>query len=404
MANSQHRHFSYRWQGLAKGNTPTQGVIKAPDIHWAKVELQRQGIAVKQLRRLSSYPSFRARITTKDINLFTRQLASLLEVDISLSQGLSLLASSQNNESLKQLILRLKTQINAGLSLANSLREYPAYFDSFYTTLVEVGEQSGTLSLVFQQLGDCRDRSLELKQKIRKALVYPLVVMLVAIGVTLLLLLKVIPTFAATFSRFDAELPAMTSLVIKLSTLLQTHFTTMVWIVGVVVIITLLWRRYLPSSKKCIDRFLLSLPYIGKLQRMMMVACFSRTLATTFAAGVSLDEALNSISKILDNGVFSQAIVSIREQIIAGKKLQQAMASSGEFPPLALQLVALGEETGTLAKNLTRLASQYETEVSDQIDQLLTLLEPALMVVLGLVVGCLIVAIYLPMFQLGNVL
>ena len=394
---------TFDWQAEINGSA-TQGSIQATDIYVARAMLNRQGIEPLRLRPQALQKHRHRPVKNTDITQLIRQIANLLKTGISLSQGLKLMSGIQTNPTIKAILDDIANRINAGQSLASSFKAYPQFFDALLISLVEVGEQSGTLTNILPQLASNREQSHDMKQNIRKSLTYPCIVMVVALAVTLLMMVKVIPTFAETFQRFDAELPTLTLIVFNLSTWLTDNLIAMLSLTTVLSAAFWFWYRFASNAKYQIDSLLLSLPYFGNLLTMSLAGQFTRTLATTFAAGVPLDSALNNIAPTLNNLVYRQCILLIREQVINGQKLHQCMSNSGRFPTFAIQLIALGEESGTLIDNLERTASHYESATRERSQQLLELLEPCLMIGLGLVIGGLIIAIYLPMFQLGSVM
>lgn len=358
-----------------------------------------------------SYRSLSSRriktIQNAGITLFSRQLATLLTAGVPLLQGLDILGKSTSKDRrsapLQQLIEQLAEAIQSGLPLSAALQQHPSHFDTLYCNLVAAGETSGALALSFQRIATYREQTARLKMKLRKALTYPAVVILVAVAVSTLLLVFVVPQFETIFADFGAQLPVFTRFVIRLSDVVQSCYLQVL----IASVIGLYWcrRRYRRSQtfRDQIDRGLLKVPVLKSIVRQLAIARSARTLATTFTAGVPLVETLQATAHTAGNAIFRQAFLQVREDVAAGLTMHQAMQHSSVFPPMVIQMVRIGEEVGAVDTMVTRIAELYEAEVDEVVDHLANLLEPLLMLVIGSLVGSLIISMYLPIFQLGKV-
>ncbi|MGB1272343.1 MAG: type II secretion system F family protein, partial [Endozoicomonas sp.] len=343
------------------------------------------------------------KIKPLDIALFTRQLATMMKAGVPLLQAFDITSEGIEKPSMQSLIGKIKNDVAGGSTLADALKSHPEYFDELYCSLVASGEQSGALETLLDRIATYKEKTEALKAKIKKAMNYPIAVVCVALIVTGILLIKVVPQFEEVFQGFGAELPAFTQMVIGLSEFVQSY-----WYIGLGGLIAAVFslKRLMSSSKAArdtVDRLVLKLPIIGEILDKSAVARFGRTLATTFAAGVPLVDALDSVAGAAGNVVYSDATKRIKDDVSTGQQLQFAMKSSGIFPSMAVQMVSIGEESGALDEMLEKVATHYEDEVDNMVDGLTSLMEPIIMSVLGVLVGGLIVAMYLPIFQLGSV-
>jgi len=338
-----------------------------------------------------------------DIATFTRQMATMMKAGVPMLQSLDLIIEGHENPRMRALVDSLKQDVAAGNSLGSALRKQPLYFDDLYCNLVESGEQSGALEALLERVATYKEKTESLKGKIKKAMYYPAAVVVVAIGVSAILLIKVVPQFQEVFSSFGAELPAFTKMVIDLSELLQKD-----WLIILAVLVASVFgfkEAFKRSAKMrdTVDRWLLKFPIVGNIIYKSAVARFARTLSTTFAAGVPLTDALDSVAGATGNIVFRSATHKIKADVSTGTQLNFSMRSTSIFPPLAVQMTAIGEESGALDAMLDKVANIYEEEVDNLVDSLTSLMEPMIMVVLGVLVGGLVIAMYLPIFQLGSV-
>jgi type IV pilus assembly protein PilC len=395
----------YSWEGKDKRGLKARGEITSVNLALAKARLRKQGINPTKVRKKPKplKLGFKSKVTAKDTALFARQLATLLQAGVPLIQAFDIISGSTDNAAVKALISQIKTDVAGGNSLADSLGKHPQYFDGLFCGLVAAGEQSGSLENLLDRIATYKEKIEALKAKVKKALTYPTAVVIVALVVTAILLVKVVPQFEGLFQGLGADLPAFTRLVIKLSEFMQNG-----WLILLTVGIVLSYglkqaKKRLPVVRDAMEKNSLKIPVIGTILEKSAIARYCRTLATTFAAGVPLVEALESVSGAAGNVVFRQATQRIKEEVTAGQQLQQAMANSGVFPTMALQMVAIGEESGSLDSMLGKVASFYEDEVDNAVDNLSNLLEPLIMLILGILVGGLITAMYLPVFQMGQV-
>lgn len=401
---AQKKEFTYKGK-TSKGERVT-GIIKARNKREAQALLRQQDIlsAVVQEKKKPSRFSFKNKITAMDIAAFSRQMATMQTAGIPLVQALNLIINGTEKPSMTQLIRKIKESVEGGSTLAVSLSKHPDYFDELYCNLVLSGEQSGTLDKMLARIATYKEKTESLKRKIKKALYYPIAVLAIAAIVTVLLLVKVVPTFKELFDGFGAELPAFTMFVLKISDSLQEYGG---WIfIGLAAILYLFMKSYKKNKKfrDSMQEKVLKLPIVGNILHKAVIARFTRTLATTFAAGVPLTEALISVAKASNNIVYFRAIMQIKDNVSAGKPMYQAMATSGLFPAMVNQMVSIGEETGNLEEMLDKIANIYEEEVNLAVDGLTSLLEPLIMLILGVIVGGLVVAMYLPIFKLGSVI
>jgi type IV pilus assembly protein PilC len=394
------------WQGINKAGAIVAGEITTTHAKLAKELLGQQGIAVRLLKkkRFSFFSPHTKKITALDIMLFSRQLATLYKAGIPLAQALDVLSKTVEKIALKNLILALKNEVSAGHPLHQALALYPRYFDGLYCNLIAMGEQSGTLDILLQQIAAYQENLHLLKKKIKKALFYPAIVFVVAIVVSSILLLFVVPQFEILFQSFGGKLPGFTLFVIQVSQNFK-HYGWL-WVLlsfAAVVIFKQAKKRSLGFSDH-INRGILKLPIIGKILQNAAIARFGKTLALTFAAGLPLVDALNSVAGTVGNPCFAKAILHIRQEVSQGQRIVVAMQQTGRFPSLVEHMVGIGEEAGALEIMLGKIADFFEAEVSMAVDTLSSLLEPFIMVILGLLVGGLVVAMYLPIFKLGTIL
>lgn len=395
--------IEFRWQGINKRGRKVQGIMRGNTLKQIRAQLRQQGISPGKISRKRQPLFKRSKVTGKEIASLTRQMATMLAAGVPLLQSLDMIARGTDNEKLRSLIVAVAQDVSSGSQLAESLRKHPNYFDDLYCDLVHAGEQSGSLESIYDRIATYREKAEELKAKIKKALVYPTAVILVAIGVTCILLLFVVPQFQAIFDDFGAELPAFTQFVLQISSGLQNYY---LHIFGSIIAAIFLFRRAHRNSRKLrdkVDRLVLKLPVVGGILHKAAVARFSRTLATTFAAGVPLMDALESAAGASGNAQYRDAILMIRDEVSAGMQMNTAMQNVNLFPEMVIQMIRIGEEAGAVDSMLSKVASIYEREVDDAVDNLTSLLEPMIMVVIGILVGGLIISMYLPIFDLGNV-
>ncbi len=392
------------WEGTTRQGTKISGQMAEQDASLVKAQLRKQGINPLKVRKqgIQLFSSGK-RIKPMDIAIFTRQLATMMKSGVPLLQSFDIIIDGLASANMTKLVQSIKADVGSGNSLASALRKHPQYFDDLYCNLVDSGEQSGALETLLDRVATYKEKTEALKAKIKKAMNYPIAVVLVAVIVSAILLIKVVPQFQEVFANFGAELPAFTLFVIGISEALQEHgLIVLAAIVGA----ALLFRHALVKSEKLrnsVDRALLKTPVVGDIIYKAAVARFGRTLATTFSAGVPLVDALDSVAGATGNVVFKNAVGKIKTEVTSGTQLNIAMRSTEVFPSMALQMTAIGEESGALDEMLDKVATHYEAEVDNAVDGLTALMEPMIMAVLGVLVGGLIIAMYLPIFQLGAV-
>ena len=405
MATQAAKSSVYQWEGTDLNGAKTHGQITADSHAMIRVLLRRQGITISKIRRHADRQLTAGKsVTALDITLFTRQLATLISAGIPLLQALEAIASGFDSRAMRQQVTALKQDIGSGTSLTAALRKQPTHFDPLFCSLVEAGELAGALDVVLQRLASYREKAAALKKKIKKAMTYPGAVLLVALGVCAILLIKVVPQFQGIFRSFDAQLPVFTLWVIGLSDLLQGYGLWLLFFPGIALAGLRHRYKHCTTLRQRLDRWLLKLPLVGNLLHMSVMARFARTLSTTLAAGVPLLDALNAVASATGNSLYKEAVLRLRQQVATGSQIHVAMSAVGVFPGMAIQMTAIGEESGTLDDMLDHVAAYYESEVDTLVDNLTTLMEPIIMVVLGVMVGGLVIAMYLPIFNLGRVI
>jgi type IV pilus assembly protein PilC len=393
------------WEGTDRQGRKTRGEISSTTSNVAKAALRRQGITASKVRKKSKGLSIGkgARITTADIALFVRQMATMMRAGVPLVQSFDIVADGVEKPRMAQLIRAIRNDVAGGGNFAGALRKHPLQFDDLFCNLVEAGEQSGSLETMLDRIATYKEKTESLKAKVRKAMTYPTAVLVVAFVVSGILLIKVVPQFEQVFAGFGAELPAFTRLVISIS-----EFTQAWWMTLLVGTAATLWGTaavYKRSRRMrdAVDRLALKLPIVGNIIEKSAVARYARTLSTTFAAGVPLVDALNSVAGATGNSVYVNAVYRVRDDVSTGQQLNFSMRSTGVFPNMVNQMVAIGEEAGALDAMLDKAATYYEEQVDNAVDNLTALMEPVIMSVLGVLIGGLIIAMYLPIFQLGAV-
>lgn len=403
MATAQPQTFVYK--GKDKRGKATQGEIKGTNLMLVKAQLRKQGVITTSVKKKPK-PLFGGSkpIKSADICVFTRQMATMMKAGVPLFQSFDIVAEGADSETLRDLINDIRDDVSAGLSFGASLRKHPKYFDDLFCGLVEAGEQAGALETMLDRIATYKEKTETLKAKIKKALTYPIAVVIVAVIVTAILLIKVVPVFAETFSNFGGELPAFTQFVMGISETTQEWW--FVWLVGFIIAFFSIReaKRRSPKFEAAIDKYSLKVPVVGDIIYQAIVARFARTLSTTFAAGVPLVDALNLVAGASGNAVYREATLKVRDDVTTGIQLNQAMKATGKYPVLLLQMTSIGEESGALDEMLEKAAEHYEEAVDNAVDNLTTLLEPMIMAVLGVLVGGLLIAMYLPIFKLGSVI
>ena len=397
--------INFVWEGTDRSGARIKGEISARTETMARADVRRQGVKILKIRKKAA-PLFAAgkkKIIPKDIAIFSRQLATMLTAGVPLVQAFEIVGRGHENPSMQELLMTIKADIEGGNPLAESLAKHPEYFDELFCNLVHSGEQAGVLESLLHKIADYKEKTESIKAKIKKALTYPTAVMVIAFIVTAVLLVFVVPQFEDLFKGFGAELPAFTQMVVNMSRFMQAYW----WmILAAIVGIVFVFGRLKKTSKAFnhgLDRMVLKIPVVGDIIRKAAIARFSRTLSTMSAAGVPLVEALHSVSGATGNVVYGDAILLMRDEVATGHQLQLTMRQVGIFPNMVVQMVAIGEESGSLDSMLSKVADFYEEEVDNAVDSLSSLLEPMIMAVLGVIVGGLIIAMYLPIFKMGSV-
>ncbi|MGS2717754.1 type II secretion system F family protein [Eionea flava] len=402
MASPQSTTFIYK--GINRKGKKVEGEISSTSQALVKAQLNKQGIRPKVVRKKPK-PLFSGsgkKIKPIDIASFTRQLATMIKAGVPLVQSFDIVADGADNQSMKELILNIRTDVASGTGFAASLRKQPKYFDDLFCNLVEAGEQAGALEALLDRLATYKEKTEILKAKIKKALTYPIAILLIAAVVTGILLIKVVPQFASTFDSFGADLPDFTLFVLNLSEIMQKYWLL---VAGSILGIVVLFKFYYKKShglRKSTDKFLLKMPIAGKIIYNSILARYARTLSTTFAAGVPLINALESVAGSTGNIIYEEGVLSIRDDVATGIQLNASMRSSGLFPSMMLQMTAIGEESGALDAMLDKSATYHEDIVDNTVDSLSSLIEPIIMAILGVLVGGLLIAMYLPIFQIGS--
>ena len=396
----------FLWSGVNRRGQKVSGELKGETLQQVKAELIRQGIVVQKIRK--QHESFLARYTQSvnamDIAVLTRQITTMLTAGVPLVQTLQLLAGSHEKKPMREMLANICTEIESGVPPSKALRQYPRHFDDLYCDLVASGEQSGALDAVFDRIATYREKAEAIKSKIKKAMFYPAVVVFVSLVVTAILLLYVVPEFDNIFKSFGAELPAFTRMVINLSNIVQTYWYFVFGALVILIFVYIHSYRRMESVRDGTDKLILRLPIVGVILQKAALARYARTLSTTFAAGLPLIDGLVAAAGSSGNAVYRKAIMSVRSEVMAGMQMNVAMRTTEVFPEMVIQMIMIGEESGALDDMLAKVAGIYEQQVDDAVDALSSLIEPLIMVVLGVLVGGLVIAMYLPIFKLGSVI
>ena len=396
--------LDFVYDGTNRRGQKVKGETTSRSLELAKATLRKQGITVKVIKKKPKpLYTFKKPIKAIDIAIFARQLATMMKAGVPLTQSFEIVADSLDNPSMKDLVLQIKADIEAGGTFASALRKNPRYFDDLFCSLVESGEQSGALETMLERVATYKEKSELLKAKIKKAMKYPIAVIIVAIIVTMILLIKVVPVFSDLFSSFGAELPAFTQMVVGMSEWMQAWWFILIIIMGVMIIGFSETKKRSKKFRNFLDHAVLKAPIFGNIAYQAIIARFARTLSTTFAAGVPLIDALDSTAGATNNVVFYNATQQVKNDVSTGQQLQFSIRSTNLFPSLVIQMVGIGEESGSLEEMLDKVAVYYENEVDNAVDGLTSLMEPMIMAVLGVLVGGLVIAMYLPIFQMGAV-
>ena len=402
MATAIKKEFAFTWEGKdRKGNRVTGRSLATHELT-LRAELRRQGIIPLKVRKQGG-TGRKGKPKPEDIAVFSRQLATMLQSGIPLVQAFEIIGAGHDKPAMQRLILDIKATVEGGSTLHEALAKHPLYFDDLFVNLVEAGEQAGALETLLDKIATYQEKTEALKKKIKQALFYPAAVMIVAVVVTVILLIFVIPQFESLFAGFGADLPAFTRFVIDLSKGLQANGPYIAAIVGGGVYFFMYTHKRSRPLRESVDRFMLKMPVLGPILVKAAIARYSRTLATMFAAGVPLVEALTSVAGATGNIVYENAVLKMRDEVATGNRLQRTMEATGLFPNMVNQMIAVGEESGSLDQMAGKVADFYEQEVDNAVDSMSSLLEPLIMAILGVLVGGLVIAMYLPIFKLGSV-
>ncbi|WP_165855411.1 type II secretion system F family protein [Marinobacter sp. JSM 1782161] len=404
MAENAQKLATYIWEGKDRKGNKTKGEVAGVNQALVKAQLRKQGIMPDKVKKKPK-PLFGGskKITPFDIAMLTRQMATMMKAGVPLVQSFDIVADGMENKGLQDLVINLRNDVASGTSFAGALRRHPRHFDDLYCNLVDSGEKAGALEQMLDRIATYLEKTEILKKKVKKAMTYPIAVIVVAIVVTAILLVKVVPQFESLFQGFGADLPVFTQFIIEISEWMQAWwFIVLLGIVGTIFAFKEAKHRSAKFSD-LVDKYVLKLPIIGEILDKSAVAKFGRVLSTTFASGVPLVDALDSVSGATGNAIYRDAVTKIKEEVSSGTQLQAAMRSAGVFPVMAVQLTAIGEESGNLDSMLEKVADHYESVVDDMVDNLTALMEPMIMAVLGVLVGGLIIGMYLPIFQMGQV-
>jgi len=395
----------FHWEGTNARREKLKGELDAEDINQIRAKLREQGITPKRIRKKSNFSlSLGDKVTARDVTLFARQLATMIKAGVPVVQALTITIEGQTKKKMRDLLIDLRDQVSAGTPVGQALRRHPKVFDDLFCSLVEAGEASGALEDMLERVAVYKERMESLKNKIKKALYYPVFVLIIGFVVAGILLVKVVPEFERMFAGFGAELPAFTQLVVNMSRFMQEWW----WLVfgGLLgsIYLVLFMRQRSEVFAYRLSKLLLRLPIVGELLHKSAVARFSRTLATSFAAGVPLVDALDSAGSSTGNLVYRDSVARMKEDVATGQQLNFSMRQAKLFPTMVNQMVAIGEESGALDTMLMKVADFFEEEVNTMVDSMTSLLEPLVIAVLGIIVGGLVIAMYLPIFQMGDIL
>ena len=397
------RDVAFQWEGMDKKGQRIKGRSVAQNELALKSELRRQGVVATRIKKQSQAFKSAGRVKAEDIAIFARQLATMLGAGIPLVQAFEIIGSGHDKPAMQKLVLEIKSDVEGGTSLHEALAKHPLYFDDLFVNLVEAGEQAGALEGLLEKVATYKEKSEAVKKKVKKALFYPAAVLVVAVIVTVILLVFVIPQFEDLFKGFGADLPAFTQMVINLSKFVQSQGIFIAIILGAAGWVFFYFKKRSRKMRHFLDRAILKMPIIGPILNKAAIARYARTLSTMFAAGVPLVEALESVAGACGNIVYEDGVMKMRDEVATGQRLQRAMENTGLFPNMVVQMIAVGEESGSLDTMAAKVATFYEEDVDAAVDSMSSLLEPLIMLILGVLVGGLVIAMYLPIFKLGSV-
>ena len=397
-------HVGFNWEGTDNRGNKVRGKTMASSEAAVRAVLRKQGVVPVRIRKESTLFKGGGKVTPGDIAIFSRQIATMLAAGIPLVQAFDIVGAGHDNPAMQKLILGIRADLESGTALAEALGRHPLYFDDLFVNLVTAGEQAGALDTLLDKIATYKEKTEAIKKKIKKALFYPAAVLVVAFIVSLILLIFVIPQFESLFKGFGADLPAFTRMVIDLSMFVQTKGWALGIVIGGAVAFYMYTRKRSKKLREFEDRLFLKLPIVGSILVKASIARFARTLSTMFSAGVPLVEALQSVAGATGNIVYEKAVLAMRDEVSTGQRLQRAMENTGLFPNMVIQMIAVGEESGSLDEMSSKVADFYEADVDNAVDSMSSLLEPMIMAILGVLVGGLVIAMYLPIFKMGAVI
>src|ERR1700723_2505667 len=400
-ATATKKDVQFIWEGKDKRGNKVRGKGLAANEQALRADLRRQGVAPTRVKTPSRVRGG-GKVQPQDIAVFSRQLATMMSAGIPMVRAFEIIGNGHEKPSMQKLVLDIKANIEGGSTLHESLAKHPLYFDSLFVNLVEAGEQAGALEALLDKIATYKEKTEALKKKIKKALFYPIAVLCVAVIVSLVLLIFVIPQFESLFKGFGADLPAFTQMVVNMSKFMQHQG----WIVGVVagggIYGFMYFHKRSRNMRRFLDRMALKFPVVGPILVKSAIARFARTLSTMFAAGVPLVEAMQSVAGATGNIVYEEGTMRMKDEVATGQRLQRAMENTGLFPNMVVQMIAVGEESGSLDTMSGKVAEFYEAEVDNAVDSMSSLMEPMIMAILGVLVGGMVIAMYLPIFKLGQ--
>jgi type IV pilus assembly protein PilC len=402
-AAASKKDIQFVWEGKDKRGHKIRGKALAANEATLRADLRRQGVAPTRVKTQSRRMGSGGKVSNEDIAVFSRQLATMMSAGIPMVQAFEIIGNGHEKPAMQRLVLDIKSNIEGGSTLHESLAKHPLYFDDLFVNLVEAGEQAGALETLLDKIATYKEKTEALKKKIKKALFYPAAVLVVAVVVSVILLIFVIPQFEELFKGFGADLPAFTQMVVNLSRFAQSQGWWMLITIGAAFYAFFYFKKRSRPMQKALDRMLLKFPIIGPILQKSAIARFARTLSTMFAAGVPLVEAMDSVAGATGNIVYEEAVLRMKDEVATGQRLQRAMENVGLFPNMVVQMIAVGEESGSLDTMSGKVAEFYEAEVDNAVDSMSSLLEPLIMAVLGVLVGGMVIAMYLPIFKLGSV-
>jgi type IV pilus assembly protein PilC len=402
-ATASKKDTQFIWEGKDKRGQKIRGKALAANEAALRADLRRQGVAATRVKTQSRSFGGGGKVNNEDIAVFSRQLATMMAAGIPMVQAFEIIGNGHEKPAMQKLVLDIKSNIEGGSTLHESLAKHPLHFDALFVNLVEAGEQAGALETLLDKIATYKEKTEALKKKIKKALFYPAAVLIVAVVVSVILLIFVIPQFEELFKGFGADLPAFTQMVVNLSRFVQHQGWWMLLVIGAAIYAFFYFKKRSRPMQLLLDRMMLKFPIIGPILQKSAIARFARTLSTMFAAGVPLVEAMGSVAGATGNIVYEEAVLRMKDEVATGQRLQRAMENVNLFPNMVVQMIAVGEESGSLDTMSGKVAEFYETEVDNAVDSMSSLLEPMIMAILGVLVGGMVIAMYLPIFKLGSV-